>query len=98
MMMCFRDNFVADHVQHSPCRERQRPRQKKLRLTTLKNVMKGGESGAVVVPGSPEKSLLVQGLKLAKTDVRRMPPIAEKKDPSNQQIAPIIEWVKQGAR
>ncbi len=72
--------------------------QKKLKLTSLKHVMKGGESGAVVVPGSPEKSLLVQGLKLPKADVRRMPPAVEGKDLSASQIASIEEWVRQGAR
>ena len=72
--------------------------QKKLKLKSLKNLMKGGESGAAVVPGAPEKSLLIIGLNLPRPDPRRMPPAAENKDLSPRQIALITEWVRQGAK
>jgi hypothetical protein len=72
--------------------------QRKLRLNSRENVLRGGESGPVVVPGSQEQSWLVQCLLLPKSDSRRMPPVEENKDLSIEQISLVKEWVRQGVR
>jgi hypothetical protein len=53
----------------------------------------GGEQGAVIVPGEPEKSLLVKGVKRIDPDFK-MPP----KNPLPEtEVALLEEWVKRGA-
>ena len=64
-----------------------------LRLDTREGVLKGGASGAAVVPGDPAKSLLVQVVKHAE-GVAAMPP-KEKLPP--EVIADLEAWVKMGA-
>src|SRR6185369_13358982 len=44
-----------------------------LRLDTPETILKGGESGPVVVPGAPDKSLLIQAVRYLDKDLR-MPP------------------------
>ncbi|MEI7687402.1 MAG: DUF1553 domain-containing protein [Planctomycetota bacterium] len=56
-------------------------------------LLKGGESGPSLVPGEPEKSLLIKAIRYDHDDVR-MPPGG--KLPA-EQIAILVEWVKQGA-
>ena len=45
-----------------------------LRLISAELVRKGGRSGPVVVPGSPEKSLLVRLIRAGKNARKKMPP------------------------
>ncbi|MFT4546349.1 MAG: hypothetical protein ACI9UA_004414 [Pseudoalteromonas tetraodonis] len=52
----------------------------------------GGESGAVIVPGHPEKSLLITALRY--TEGLEMPPKSKLADPV---IADFIEWIEMGA-
>src|ERR1041384_4761323 len=53
----------------------------------------GGEQGVVIVPGEPEKSLLVKAVRRSDPDLK-MPP----KNPlSETEVALIEEWVKRGA-
>jgi len=67
-------------------------RKGELDLRTLASVLKGGESGVVVVPGHPEKSLLYE-----KVRDGLMPP--GKKDRLNEAQREIIRrWIEQGAR
>jgi cytochrome c553 len=63
-----------------------------LRLDSAAGLRKGGDSGAVVVPGHPEKSLLVQAVRHA--GERKMPP--EKKLPPHA-VADLAAWVRMGA-
>ena len=57
----------------------------------LKRLMiKGGEHGAEIVPGSPEKSRLLQMIKSGKM------PKTEKK-PKAEQVAIIEKWIAAGA-
>src|SRR5690242_6788245 len=64
-----------------------------LQLDTREHAMKGGKDGAVIVPGDPEKSLLVQALRY--TDPKlKMPPGGHLKD---EQIAAVESWIKGGA-
>lgn len=62
-----------------------------LRLDLKAGIMAGGESGAAVVPGKPEESLLVEAINY---DSFEMPP--DGKLPAAD-IATLVEWVKIGA-
>ena len=64
-----------------------------LQLDTREHAMKGGKDGAVIVPGDPEKSLLVQALRYTNPKLK-MPPGGRLKD---DQIAAVEAWVKVGA-
>src|SRR5688572_2569515 len=65
-----------------------------LLLDSREGWQKGGDSGVVIVPGDPEKSLLIRAVRYADKDVQ-MPP-NDKKLPA-QQIADLEAWVKMGA-
>jgi len=73
-------------------------KQKGLSLRSLKALRKGGESGPVIVPGSPEKSLLVKQLDLPVTDLKRMPPVSEGAGLTGEEKSLIEEWVRAGAK
>jgi len=62
-------------------------------LDTRDGLRKGGSSGAVLVPGEPEKSLLIRALRYSDDDLQ-MPP---KQKLSEAQIADFVAWVKTGA-
>src|SRR5882724_13529482 len=63
----------------------------KLRLTSRANILQGGESGPVVVPGKPTESLLIQAI--GYTDALKMPP--KEKLPDGE-VAILTRWVKMG--
>ncbi len=63
----------------------------KLRLDLREMALSGGESGAVIVPGHPDKSLLVEAVKWESLE---MPPSGKL---SEQNIATLAEWIKLGA-
>lgn len=56
--------------------------------------MRGGDSGAAIVPGDPENSLLIQAVNDS-DGAAQMPPDEDKLTPT--QIADLVTWVKQGA-
>jgi len=58
------------------------------------SLLKGGENGPAIVPGDPDKSLLIKAVRYTDTDLQ-MPP-HDKKLPDDQ-IASLEEWVKMGA-
>src|SRR6266404_9252512 len=60
-----------------------------LRLDSREDILKGGKSGPAIVPGDPDKSLLISAIREA-----RMP-----KDGHLQpgQIEDLVNWVKDGA-
>ena len=64
-----------------------------LYLDSREGLIKGGDTGAALVPGDPEKSLLVKALRWADKDLR-MPP--KQKLPA-ELIADLEAWVKMGA-
>jgi hypothetical protein len=64
-----------------------------LRLDTRDSMLKGGDNGSALVPGDPDKSLLIRAVRHADRDLR-MPP---KKKLSDAQIADLSAWVKMGA-
>jgi len=67
-----------------------------LRLDSYEQMMRGGKDGAVIVPGKPEESLLLQRVTLPADHKQFMP--AEGKPPlTSEQISWIKAWVQQGA-
>jgi hypothetical protein len=64
-----------------------------LRLDTFKRLMAGGDSGASLVPGKPNQSLLATAVQFDDTSLQ-MPP--DKKLPKTE-IAKILHWIKLGA-
>jgi hypothetical protein len=65
-----------------------------LRLDDSALLQKGGESGPVIVPGSPEKSLLFQAISYS-DDALKMPPRG--KLPA-EQIEQVKRWIASGAK
>ena len=63
-----------------------------LRLDSREAVLKGGKSGAVVVVGKPEESLLVKALSYSH-DGLKMPPSGKL---SEAEIALVRDWVRDG--
>jgi mono/diheme cytochrome c family protein len=63
-----------------------------LHLDSHAGVLKGGESGPAVVPGDPEKSLLIEAIR--QTGDLKMPPKGDKLPDGD--IANIVEWVRRG--
>jgi mono/diheme cytochrome c family protein len=71
------------------------PRKQKgeLRLDSRAGLMKGGESGPIVVPGHPDQSLMVKAIGYQDADLQ-MPP---KKKLSERQVTDLARWVQMGA-
>src|SRR5882762_2631728 len=65
-----------------------------LLLDTRDGVLKGGNTGPAVVPGSPEKSLLMTAVRYQNQDLQ-MPP-SDKKLPESV-IADLEQWIRLGA-
>ncbi len=63
------------------------------RLDTREGLLHGGDSGPAVVPGAPERSLLIKAIRYTDPSLR-MPP--GKKRLSPQEVADFEEWVKRG--
>jgi len=64
-----------------------------LRIDSRQTLLKGGNSGPAVVPGSPEQSLLIQAV--SHTHARlKMPPQEKLKD---AEIAALSDWIRAGA-
>ncbi len=64
-----------------------------LALDSREAILKGGESGPAVVPGKPDKSLLISAVHATKPELQ-MPPKGKLRA---QQIAALEQWVKDGA-
>src|SRR5579864_5011535 len=64
-----------------------------LRVDDRNGLIVGGGRGPAIVPGHPEKSLLLQAVKHTHK-VLKMPP---KKHLSDVQIADLTRWIKEGA-
>jgi hypothetical protein len=63
-----------------------------LDLRSARLAMRGSQNGAVIVPGSPEKSLLWK-----KMSTREMPLAQFKLTPSDAEIATVRKWIEVGA-
>ena len=64
-----------------------------LHLDSRAGLLKGGDTRTAVVPGNPEKSLLIEAVRYGNPDLE-MPPKARL---SEAQIADLVEWVRMGA-
>ncbi len=62
-------------------------------LDSAAAILAGGEAGPAVVPGEPEKSLLINAVRHTSADLQ-MPPKGKAKL-SEAEIALLVEWVKQ---
>lgn len=65
-----------------------------LSVASRESLLKGGERGPAIVPGKPEKSLLIEAIRYEGKRVR-MPPAGKL---TTEQIADLEEWIKSGAR
>src|SRR5260221_174700 len=61
-----------------------------LRLDTKAGVLAGGSHGSSLVPGNPEKSLLVRAVRFT-DDKLKMPPAGKLLE---SEIAALVEWIK----
>ncbi len=68
-----------------------------LRLDIRKRALDGGDSGAVIEPGSSAKSRLIAVVKGADEDTGVMPPEGEGAPLTRTQIALLTKWIDQGA-
>lgn len=68
----------------------------KLRLDSPDAIRKGGETGAVIVPGSAAGSLLVQRIFLPTSDKKVMPPKGHPA-PSHADVSVLRWWIDQGS-
>ena len=64
-----------------------------LRLDSKAGLMKGGENGAVIVPGHPEQSRLIEAIGWENPDFQ-MPP---RRRLTAAQIADLTDWIRDGA-
>jgi hypothetical protein len=64
-----------------------------LDLSTASGLLKGGESGAVIVPGKPDESLLYE-----RVHKGTMPPPGKKERPSEGEVEAIRRWIAAGAK
>ena len=67
-----------------------------LRLDTLESMLRGGDTGPVVVKGDSEKSLLLARVSAAHV-AQRMPPEHEGEPLSAEQITVLRDWIAAGA-
>ena len=63
-----------------------------LRVDSRERLMKGGSSGPAIVPGDPEKSLLIQAVR--QTGDLKMPQGGKLKP---EEVQTLAEWIKMGA-
>jgi hypothetical protein len=64
-----------------------------LRLDSRDGMLAGGSSGPAIVPGNPDRSLLIKGVRYTDPDLK-MPP---KGRLSREEVADLEAWVKRGA-
>jgi hypothetical protein len=62
-----------------------------LRLDLANSITKGGDSGAVIVPGQPDESLLVAAIRYKELEMPPDEPLSE------QEQADLVRWIKSGA-
>lgn len=68
----------------------------RLDLTTFAGLLQGGNSGALLTPGMPERSLIVQKLRGTASNGARMP--LQKPPLADEIIARFETWIREGAK
>ncbi len=77
------------------CHSREAERLKgNLSVEFRESLLKGGANGPAIVPGEPERSLLIKAVRYEDPDLQ-MPPKGKKL--TDEQIEALTQWVKQGA-
>ena len=75
-----------------PCHSQQTKKKGGLHLDSRSAILKGGDSGPVLVPGEPAKSRLITAIGYTDVDLQ-MPPKGKLPDAA---IASLTAWVKMG--
>ena len=89
----FESNVRPLFVKHcQPCHGAKK-QESQLRLDSRAGWMRGGDRGATIMAGHPEKSLLIRAVKYQDSDLQ-MPPA---KPLTEQEIAILETWIKRGA-
>jgi len=70
----------------------------KFRLDTREALLKGGEDGAVIEPGNPDKSELFRRITLLSDDDDVMPPKGKTVHLTSEQIERVKKWIVAGAK
>ncbi len=89
---------VVDRILDNNCVSCHNPNKQKgqLLMTSLDNLLKGGEVGNTIIPGDAENSELIRRLHLPLEDEEHMPP--EGKKPLDERETKILErWIALGA-
>jgi mono/diheme cytochrome c family protein len=75
------------------------PEQRKadLRLDTQEGLLASVDDGSVILPGQPEKSLLIERIRSHDPD-DVMPPPEAKNPMTEEQVKLLVDWVRQGAK
>ena len=68
-----------------------------LTLDTAEGLLKGGEDGAIIVPGDPAKSLLIKAVSYTDPDLAMPPGKDGGKKLADEEIAALTQWVRMGA-
>jgi mono/diheme cytochrome c family protein len=85
--------LLAEHCYQ--CHSRQSEKLKGgLFVDSREGLLQGGDTGPAIVPGAPEKSLLIKAVRYADPELQ-MPP--KDKKLSQEQIADLETWVQMGA-
>jgi hypothetical protein len=66
-------------------------------LDSRAGLLTGGDSGPAIVPGDPQKSLLIKAIGYGDEDLQMPPPKEGSRRLSDREIAAIAEWVALGA-
>lgn len=88
---------VVNRILENNCVSCHNPNKQKgeLLMTNLKEILKGGESGDILIPGNPKESEMIIRLHLSPEDEDHMPP--EGKRPLDQTEIRILErWIALG--
>src|SRR5207244_5412635 len=68
-----------------------------LLLDTREGLLKGGDTGPAIVPGDPDKSLLIKAVRYTDEDLQMPPRKGGGKKLAAKEIADLELWVKMGA-
>src|SRR5688572_20437312 len=87
---------LVDHCYkcHSAEAEQSKKLKAGLFLDTKEGMLKGGDGGAVIVPGEPDKSRLIEAVRYHNPELQ-MPPKGPRL--TDEQVADLAAWVKAGA-
>jgi hypothetical protein len=73
------------------CHGSQETVEAELHVNSRKALLKGGESGAAIEPGEPDRSLIIQAVRY---ETFQMPPRSKMPD---EEIEILVKWIKEGA-